>query len=549
MVLLGSGVVSARRKVIMGVFAPASRKRTIRAAFCVAVVLLSSITLSRADATVAPAFATVQPGTFAGYAFDACTAPSSATMSAWLKASPYRAIGIYFGGANRGCTQANLTPDWVRTQVTAGWRLIPLYVGPQASCTTATKKNNLIDNATAGAQGRAAAADAVAQATALGLARQSVLTYDMENYRTDDPACGYGVLEFMNGWTSQLHDLGYFSGFYSSLGSGVADQVATYAVAGYARPDYLDFARWDQAVAVTDPAIPDTAWSPHRRIKQYRGGHAETWGGVTINIDNDYVDVAVLPPARMADFTGNGWSDVLARTSSTGNLFLYPGNGTVAAEGARRRIGTAWKSMNAIVRIGDLNRDGHEDVVARQTNGNLWFYPGTGAALGSRKRLATKWSGLREITAIGDLNKDGYPDLLAVQASNHNLYFYPGKAGSKLGTRKFLAGGWNTRTELAGAGDFNRDGYPDLLARQSPNGELYLYPGRKGALGARVRIATGWNGMRDLIGVGDFNRDGYPDVAAVVKSSGKLMLYPGTGGGLRPGVLLATGYGGRSPLL
>ena len=324
----------------MGVFAPAHRRRTVRALFCVVIVLLSSFTLTRADAIVTTAFTTVQPGTFTGYAFDACTAPSSAAMTAWKESSPYRAVGVYFGGINRGCTQANLTPAWVREQVTAGWRLLPLYVGPQATCTKATKKKHLIDNAKADAQGRDIASDAVAQAVSLGLAKQSVLIYDMEAYSTDDPVCRAGVLAFMSGWTARLHDLGYFSGFYSSVSSGVADQVANYATPRYVRPDYLDFARWDKVVTLSDPEIPDTAWAPHRRMKQYQGGHKETYGGVTINIDNNYVDFAILPPARMADFTGNGWSDVLARTASTGNLVIYPGNGTYADNATQRKIGS-----------------------------------------------------------------------------------------------------------------------------------------------------------------------------------------------------------------
>src|SRR5689334_681304 len=110
----------------------------------------------------------------------------------------------------------------------------------------------------------------------------------------------------MNGWTSRLHDLGYFSGFYSSVSSGVADQVANYSAAGYAPPDYVDFARWNLEVTLADPVIPATAWPGKRRMKQYRGGHQETYGGVTINIDNNYVDYAPLPAAKMADFTGNG---------------------------------------------------------------------------------------------------------------------------------------------------------------------------------------------------------------------------------------------------
>ena len=69
---------------------------------------------------------------------------------------------------------------------------------------------------------------------------------------------------------------------------------------------------------------------------------------------------------------------------------------------------------------------------------------------------------MREITAIGDFNRDGYPDLLAAQTSNRNLYLYPGRAGHDAGRPRVLVGtgGWNTMSELAGVGDFDRDGSP-----------------------------------------------------------------------------------------
>ena len=495
------------------------------------------------------AAATVQPGAFTGYGFDACTAPSSAAMQAWLE-SPYRAVGIYFGGGNRACTQPNLTAAWVSEQAASGWHLVPIYLGPQASCTTSNKKI-LIDNSQAAAQGRAAAEDAVVQARAIGLAAESVLIYDLEAYRTDDAACRAGVLAFVSAWTARLHDFGYLSGFYSSMNSGVADQVASYNSAGYVRPDYLDFARWDQVVTVADTAIPASYWAPHRRMKQYRGGHDETYGGVTINIDNDYLDFAPLPGAQFADFTGNGWSDVLARTGSTGNLYLYPGNGVTVDNNARKWFSGGWSAMNAIVRIGDLDRDGHEDVVARESaTGKLWFYPGTGAGLGARKVIGTGFTGMREITAIGDFNRDGYPDLLAAQTSDKNLYLYPGRSGATLGARVLVgSGGWDTMSELAGVGDFNRDGYRDLAARRTSTNVLYLYPGRATGFAARVQIGTGWGGMRDVVGIGDFDRDGFPDVTAVQKSTGYLMLYRGTGSTIRAGVRLATDFGGRQPVL
>src|SRR3954454_11772125 len=79
----------------------------------------------------------VTPGNFTGYGFDQCTAPTQRAMDAWLTGSPYWAVGIYISGDSRGCTsQPNLTPAWVGTQLSKGWRLLPIALGPQASCTT-----------------------------------------------------------------------------------------------------------------------------------------------------------------------------------------------------------------------------------------------------------------------------------------------------------------------------------------------------------------------------------------------------------------------------
>ncbi len=79
----------------------------------------------------------VTPGSFTGYGFDQCTAPTQRAMDAWRTSSPYWAVGIYVSGASRGClSQPNLTPTWVRRQLAGGWRLLPITLGPQASCTT-----------------------------------------------------------------------------------------------------------------------------------------------------------------------------------------------------------------------------------------------------------------------------------------------------------------------------------------------------------------------------------------------------------------------------
>src|SRR3954452_8327384 len=219
------GASHTPRHASAGVLNRAHQNLAVRASFLVLVLAAALFALARTNAGAATAFSTVQPGTFTGKAFDACTAPSSATMAAWKGASPYGGIGIYIGGVSRGCTQANLTASWVQTQVTAGWKLLPLYVGPQASCTTMAHR---IDNTAAATMGQDAATDAAAQAAALGLAKGSVLIYDMEAYDNTNAGCRTGVLTFMNAFTVRLHALGYYSGYYSSLTSGIADMVTNY---------------------------------------------------------------------------------------------------------------------------------------------------------------------------------------------------------------------------------------------------------------------------------------------------------------------------------
>lgn len=498
-------------------------------------------------AATGPALAAVgpQPGTYTGLGFDACTAPTSAQMQAWQE-SPYRAIVIYFGGVNRGCAQPALTAEWVATQTAAGWHLVPMYVGLQAPCLDTSEQR--IDPAQAAAQGRAQAQDAVNQAVSLGLPRESVLFYDMEDYDGGDTACTAAVTTFMSAWTAELHDLGYLSGFYSSMARGVADQVAAYGTAGYVRPDYLDFARWDGVATVTDPGIPAGYWWPKRRIKQHVGPHNETWGGVTINIDGDYLDVAPLPTTPFGDFTGNGWSDVGYREPSTSRLHIYGGNGTTLS--GRVTLGTGWNNMDTIIRAGNFDRAGGEDVIAREpATGYLWFYPGNGSGVTGRFNLGAGWNGFREITHVGDYNRDGYQDLVAVETATGSLYLYPGRGSGAFSTRIRLGGGWNTVDELSGGGDFNGDGYADVVAREKSSGRLYLYPGTAGGFVTRTQVGAGWDTMRDLAQVGDFDRDGWPDLVAVQKSTGYLYRYRWLGNSFATAIRIGTGFGPMTPII
>ncbi|MGH2980627.1 MAG: DUF1906 domain-containing protein, partial [Solirubrobacterales bacterium] len=229
---------------------------------------------------------------YTGLGFDACSAPSATTLSAW-SASPYRAVGIYIGGVNRACSQPNLTGTWVAGVLAAGWVLIPTYVGLQAPvdvCGCAS-----ISPSQATSQGTAAADDAVTQAAALGIGPGNPIYYDMEGYSTTSTNTS-AVLTFLEAWTARLHARGYVSGVYGSAASTISDLVDAYG-SSYLEPDDIWIANWNGLRTTADPYVPSSYWSNHQRLHQYRGGHNETYGGVTVNIDSNYLDGAVVGTA------------------------------------------------------------------------------------------------------------------------------------------------------------------------------------------------------------------------------------------------------------
>ncbi|WP_406864219.1 glycoside hydrolase domain-containing protein [Streptomyces sp. HUAS MG47] len=238
-----------------------------------------------------------QPGSYLGKGFDACTAPSQAAMNAWQANSPYSAVGVYISGSFRGCAQPNLTASWVTAQTGNGWRLIPIDVGRQAPCTGYSLKMSA-DPATAKSQGVSAAAAAVTAASNLGIPAGSAIYSDIEAY-TSTASCKAAVLSYLSGWTERLHSSNYLSGFYSSAASGIRDAADEYGNSAYTRVDHIFYAWWNGAADTdTGTYVPSTYWAGHQRIHQYAGEVTESYGGYSINIDRDYLDVGTgTPPA------------------------------------------------------------------------------------------------------------------------------------------------------------------------------------------------------------------------------------------------------------
>ena len=262
---------------------------------------------SEASAVAAPVINSAPASPAAGLGFDACEAPSTAAMGTWRLNSPYTSVGIYIGGVNRACPNAAFDSSaWVNTVRAQGWRFIPIYVGLQAPCISFSSAMISRDRYSAFLQGVSAATDASTRAAGAGLFPGSPIYFDMEGYNNADGGCVTVVRDFINGWVLQLHASGYLAGMYSSLCSGIVDQARVAGMAGYYTLDAIWLAAWpyddqnDPRYASYVPnlfgftgcgaALPDGLWSYHQRLRQYRGGHDESYAGVTINIDTNAVD-------------------------------------------------------------------------------------------------------------------------------------------------------------------------------------------------------------------------------------------------------------------
>ena len=243
---------------------------------------------------------------FTGYAFDARCAPTQEQMDSWLTSSPFWGAGIYIGGSMASCRptatdpgQPHLDATWVARQRADGWRLLPIWVGPQASCHTLygdlIDPNPANEYAAADARGRTEAAAAANRARELGLPSGNVLWYDLEGgFDVANEDCRRSALRFLSGWTLALHDLGYRSGVYSSVSAGIhaLDNADNLSSGSYAMPDQVWFAWYNGRADVdVDPRwVRSSSWGG-QRVHQYEAHTSATYGGVALTIDRNFMEL------------------------------------------------------------------------------------------------------------------------------------------------------------------------------------------------------------------------------------------------------------------
>ncbi|WP_329057517.1 trypsin-like serine protease [Streptomyces sp. NBC_00117] len=145
------------------------------------------------------------------------------------------------------------------------------------------------------------------------------------------------------------------------------------------------------------------------------------------------------------DMTGDSRPDLVA-VDADGSTYLYPGKGNGEFYGKVKIVDKAWKGVKIFGR-GDLTGDGKADLLVRNSSGVLYLYRGTQVEktpFAARIQARTGWNFTSYVTS-GDVTGDGIADVMA-RDSGGTLWLYPGtnKASADVfGARKSLGTGFN----------------------------------------------------------------------------------------------------------
>ncbi|MFF0303200.1 FG-GAP-like repeat-containing protein [Streptomyces sp. NPDC004562] len=185
-----------------------------------------------------------------------------------------------------------------------------------------------------------------------------------------------------------------------------------------------------------------------------------------------------------------------------GELRRYAGKcgASYTPSSSHTSLGTGWNAYDVLTAPGDLTGDGRVDLLARKASTkDVYVFANDGAGkLKAGVRIRSAWTGYTKIVGAGDLNGDGHGDVLARDKAG-TLWRYDGLGDGKLKDRVKVFSDWGgSYNAIVGVGDITGDGRDDLVSRDSA-GNLYRNNGNgKGSFGSRVKIASGWKGYKGL---------------------------------------------------
>ncbi|MEZ4691438.1 MAG: integrin alpha, partial [Ignavibacteria bacterium] len=186
------------------------------------------------------------------------------------------------------------------------------------------------------------------------------------------------------------------------------------------------------------------------------------------------------------DVNGDGFDDVIIGSylysSGIGRAYIYYGGliMNTVADIIITGLGSGYNFGYSVSTAGDVNGDGYSDVIigapGYSTNtGRAYIYFGglnmnTGTFLTLSGEAAGNFFG-GSVSSAGDVNGDGYSDVIAgaygYSSNTGRAYVYYGGASMNNVVDVTITGAainYNLGFSVSNAGDFNGDGYSDVIA-------------------------------------------------------------------------------------
>ena len=169
-------------------------------------------------------------------------------------------------------------------------------------------------------------------------------------------------------------------------------------------------------------------------------------------------------PFVLADFNGDGWTDLAAVDDTNASLRVYWGS----ALGLFRDPPVRVLAPGVVgIGVGDLTGDGRPDLLAVDGQHAMWFTGGS--ALQTVASLNA--SGGRAIR-VGDLNGDGHEDLVVLRAMGASVWFQ--RTNGTFATNADLTLSDAARFDGVAVGDLNGDGWDDLALVRGYEMHVYV---------------------------------------------------------------------------
>ncbi len=256
----------------------------------------------------------------------------------------------------------------------------------------------------------------------------------------------------------------------------------------------------------------------------------------------DSTNASVGPLAvTIADVNGDGKNDIVSSNNYGGDVTILLGNGDGTLNVPTVGYATGGSPGTSTL-VADFNGDGFADIVVPDKQFSFAYLQGYGdgtfrSAMDFYSPVPDNKFADAEVIASGDFNGDGYPDFVVGNCCDKEIgitVFLSNPDGSLRPGRNYGVSGDFASIAVA---DFNHDGILDFAALDYSNNNVQIFQGHgDGAFtGVGTYSTGGTNGLNGItfsrLVAGDFNKDGYPDLALVSYSSQNVsvLLNDGTG--------------------